>query len=70
MTKLTKAQKAAEGRVQPGKAYAADEALKLVKELAHAKFPESVDVAINLGIDAIEVRPSRPRLDGAAERQR
>jgi large subunit ribosomal protein L1 len=52
MTKLTKAQKAAEGRVQPGKAYAADEALKLVKELAHAKFPESVDVAINLGIDA------------------
>jgi large subunit ribosomal protein L1 len=52
MTKLTKAQKAAEGRVQPGKAYPADEALKLVKELAKAKFPESVDVAINLGIDA------------------
>ena len=52
MTKLTKAQKVAEGRVQPGKAYPADEALKLVKELAHAKFPDSVDVAINLGIDA------------------
>src|SRR5688572_26285394 len=52
MTKQTKAQKAVAGRVQPGKAYAADEALKLVKELAHAKFSESVDVAINLGIDA------------------
>ena len=38
--------------MQPGKAYPADEALKLVKELAHAKFAESVDVAINLGIDA------------------
>ena len=51
MTKVTKAQKAAEGKVQPGKAYSAEEALKLVKELAVAKFPESVDVAINLGID-------------------
>ena len=52
MTKLTKAQKAAAGRVQPGKAYAAEDALTLVKELAKAKFTESVDVAINLGIDA------------------
>lgn len=51
MAKLTKAQKAVAGKVQPGKAYPADEALQLVKELAHAKFPESVDVAINLGID-------------------
>ncbi len=51
MAKLTKAQKSAEGRIERGKAYPADEALKLVKELAHAKFPESVDVAINLGID-------------------
>jgi large subunit ribosomal protein L1 len=51
MAKLTKAQKAIQGRVEPGKAYPADEALKLVKELAHAKFVESVDVAINLGID-------------------
>src|SRR5574339_414879 len=52
MTKQTKAQKSAAGKVKPGKAYAAEEALKLVKELAHAKFSESVDVAINLGIDA------------------
>jgi large subunit ribosomal protein L1 len=52
MAKATKAQKAVASRVQPGKTYPADEALKLVKELAHAKFVESVDVAINLGIDA------------------
>ena len=52
MTKVSKAQKVAGGRVQRGKAYPADEALTLVKELAQAKFVESVDVAINLGIDA------------------
>jgi large subunit ribosomal protein L1 len=52
MTKATKAQKAVAGKVQPGKAYPAEEALKIVKEAAHAKFVESVDVAINLGIDA------------------
>jgi large subunit ribosomal protein L1 len=51
VAKLTKARKTAQGRIEPGKAYAADDALKLVKELAQAKFVESVDVAINLGID-------------------
>jgi large subunit ribosomal protein L1 len=49
---MTKAQKAVVGRIEQGKAYPADEALKLVKELAKAKFAESVDVAINLGIDS------------------
>jgi large subunit ribosomal protein L1 len=39
-------------RVVPGKQYPVDEALKLVKEFAKAKFPESIDVAVNLGIDA------------------
>jgi len=52
VSKLTKAQKATAERVERNKAYPADEALKLVKELAHAKFAESIDVAINLGIDA------------------
>ena len=52
MAKVTKARKAALEKIQPGKAYPADEALKLVKELAKAKFAESVDVAVNLGIDA------------------
>jgi large subunit ribosomal protein L1 len=51
MAKVTKARKAANEKLTPGKQYPAEEALKLVKELAKAKFVESVDVAINLGID-------------------
>ena len=51
MAKVTKARKAANEKLTPGKAYSAEEALKLVKEFAKAKFVESVDVAINLGID-------------------
>src|SRR6201997_1670736 len=39
-------------KLPPGKSYPIDEALKLVKELATAKFNESVDVAVNLGVDA------------------
>ena len=51
MAKLSKARRAALERVDRQKAYSADEALALVKELASAKFVESVDAAINLGID-------------------
>jgi large subunit ribosomal protein L1 len=51
MPKVTKARKAANEKIEHGKTYAAEDALKLVKELAKAKFVESVDVAINLGID-------------------
>ena len=39
-------------KIVPGKQYPIDEALNLVKEFAKAKFPESIDVAVNLGIDA------------------
>jgi large subunit ribosomal protein L1 len=39
-------------KIQPGKHYPIDQALSLVKEFATAKFKESVDVAVNLGIDA------------------
>jgi large subunit ribosomal protein L1 len=39
-------------KLVPGKQYPLDEALKLVKEFATAKFPESIDAAVNLGIDA------------------
>jgi large subunit ribosomal protein L1 len=39
-------------KIAPGKQYPIDEALALVKQFATAKFDESVDVAVNLGIDA------------------
>jgi large subunit ribosomal protein L1 len=52
MSAVAKRIKAWKGRIVPGKAYPIDEALGLVKEFAKAKFNESVDVAVNLGIDA------------------
>jgi len=52
MAKLTKRQKAVAGLVDINKTYALSNALELVKKTATAKFDESVDVAINLGIDA------------------
>jgi len=52
MSKLTKRQKAQSGLVELNKSYALLEALDLVKKGATAKFDESVDVAVNLGIDA------------------
>ena len=52
MTTISKRRKAFANKVDRAKAYAALEAMKLVKETATAKFDESVDVAVNLGIDA------------------
>jgi large subunit ribosomal protein L1 len=49
---VVKRQKPWKEKLTPGKHYAVDEALKLVKEFANAKFAESVDAAVNLGIDA------------------
>lgn len=51
MAKLNKRMKAIAEKVEAGKVYTAIEALQLVKETALAKFDESVDVAIQLGID-------------------
>jgi len=51
MGKLSKAKKAQLERLDRGKAYSADEAFGLVKELASTKFGESVDVSVNLGVD-------------------
>ena len=45
-----KGYRAAQGRVQD-RAYAPAEAMALVKELAHAKFDETVEVAVRLGVD-------------------
>jgi len=50
--KLPKRVKANRTKIDHAKAYPVDEALKLVKETATAKFDESVDVAVNLGVDA------------------
>jgi len=50
--KPTKRQKALAGVVTVNKSYPLAEALALVKKAATAKFDESVDVAVNLGIDA------------------
>src|SRR5436189_6477911 len=49
---VAKRQKPWKEKLQPGKQYPVEEALKLVKEFANAKFNESVDCAVNLGIDA------------------
>ena len=48
----TKRQKNIAAAVEPGKAYAIDEALKIVKDNSKTKFVEAVDVAVRLGVDA------------------
>ena len=50
--RLSKRLKAVRAKVDHARAYPVEEALKLVKETAVAKFDESVDIAVNLGIDA------------------
>jgi large subunit ribosomal protein L1 len=52
MAKLSKRIRAYKEKVDPEKAYPFDEAVGLLKELATAKFNETVEVAVNLGVDA------------------
>lgn len=52
MAKLSKRTKAFQEKVEPGKAYELKEALKILKDLSAVKFDESVEVAVNLGVDA------------------
>ena len=52
MARMSKRIRAFREKVDPQKAYPLDEAVRLLKELANAKFSETVEVAINLGIDA------------------
>ena len=52
MATLTKRQKALAGKVEATKLYDLAAALAIVKECATAKFDESIDVAVQLGIDA------------------
>ncbi len=51
MAKLTKREKALAGKIDTVRLYPIDQALALVKECATAKFDESIDVAVQLGVD-------------------
>ena len=51
MAKLTKRKKLIREKVDFAKTYAMEEAIALLKELSKVKFSETVDVAVNLGID-------------------
>jgi len=51
MAKVAKRMQKAREKINPGQTYSIDEALSLIKEFANAKFLESVDVAVNLGVD-------------------
>ncbi|MCG9714910.1 50S ribosomal protein L1 [Shewanella insulae] len=51
MAKLTKRARLIREKVEVTKSYDINEAVALLKELATAKFVESVDVAVNLGVD-------------------
>jgi len=63
MARLTKRKKAILEKVQPGRQYPVLEALQLLKDVATVKFDESVEVAINLGIDP---RKSEQAVRGAS----
>ncbi|WP_426118004.1 50S ribosomal protein L1 [Pseudomonas sp. DSP3-2-2] len=51
MAKLTKRQKAIADKIEPGKSYNFTDAAALLAELSTVKFSESVDIAVNLGVD-------------------
>ena len=52
MAKLSKRQKAMAGKVDSLKLYSFDDAMALIRDCANAKFDESIDVAVQLGVDA------------------
>jgi len=62
MAKLTKRQKAIAEKVEHGKVYTFDEAVTVLKDVSSVKFSESVEIAINLGVDA---RKSDQQVRGA-----
>lgn len=52
MAKISKRFKAMQSLVEPGKTYAIDDVLRILKDNSKVKFVESVDVAVRLGVDA------------------
>ena len=51
MSKLSKRESAIRAKLTPGKLYPIEEAFTLLREVSKVKFPESVEVAVNLGVD-------------------
>ncbi len=51
MAGVTKRQKEIRGKIEPGKIYPAEEAFSLLASISKVKFVETVDVAVNLGVD-------------------
>jgi len=62
MAKLSKRERQIREKVQPGKQYTIADAVALLKDVSKVKFQETVDVAINLGVDA---RKSDQQVRGA-----
>jgi large subunit ribosomal protein L1 len=62
MSKLSKRQKAISEKIEPGKVYSLEDAIALLKEVSSVKFEETIDVAVNLGVDA---RKSDQQVRGA-----
>ena len=52
MAKLSRRGRALAEKLEPGRAYAVEDALALLKQVSTVKFDESVEVAVNLGVDA------------------
>ncbi len=51
MARVSKKKAAAREKLTAGRQYPLSEAITLIKEMASANFPESIDVAVNLGVD-------------------
>jgi large subunit ribosomal protein L1 len=62
MARISKKQRVVSEKLTPGKQYGIEEAVTLLNSLPSAKFAESIDVAVNLGVDA---RKSDQQVRGA-----
>ena len=51
MAKMSKRQRAIREKVEPGKVYGVEEAVQLLADVSSVKFAESIEVAVNLGVD-------------------
>lgn len=68
--KKTKRFGAAKQLIEKGKAYDVNEAMALVKQTATAKFDETIEISVRLGVDPATCRPDGPRRCSVAQRNR